>query len=313
MRSIAIEVKSVSKRYGKFEAVKNVSFQVYDGEVFSLLGPNGAGKTTLMLMIAGILKPSNGEIYVNNLNVMKDSIKVKRLIGYCPQESIVYELLTGRENLMYYAGLYGLPKSEAKRKVDELLKLVELEDWGDKLVKKYSGGMKKRLSLAATLIHDPEVILLDEPTTGLDPGIRRSIWDLIDKLRSEGKTVLLATHYMEEADILSDRVAIMNEGKIVALDSPDNLKKILGPYSVVEFEVKYAPNNIINILSKYSETNQVLVRDDVYKIYTRDPDSILPKVISEIISNGGKVVYVHVTEPTLEDVFLKLTGRRLKE
>ena len=188
-----------------------------------------------------------------------------------------------------------------------------MKDWSKKLVKKYSGGMKKRLSLAITLIHNPEVLLLDEPTTGLDPGIRRSIWSLIEKLKSEGKTVILATHYMDEADILSDRVAIMHEGRIVALNSPSNLKKIVGPYSVIELKIKRAPSNSIEVLKQYSETGQVLHRNDTYKVYTRDPDSVLPKVIGEVINCGGKVVEAHVSEPTLEDVFLKLTGRRLEE
>ncbi len=313
MTKIAVEVKMVSKYYGKFEAVKNVSFEVFEGEVFSLLGPNGAGKTTLMSMIAGILKPSSGEIYVKGLNIAEHSIEVKSLIGYCPQEPIVYDLLTGEENLLYYAGLYGLPRSEARRRARSLLELVELKDWSKKLVKKYSGGMKKRLSLAITLIHNPEVLLLDEPTTGLDPGIRRSIWSLIEKLKSEGKTVILATHYMDEADILSDRVAIMHEGRIVALNSPSNLKKIVGPYSVIELKIKRAPSNSIEVLKQYSETGQVLHRNDTYKVYTRDPDSVLPKVIGEVINCGGKVVEAHVSEPTLEDVFLKLTGRRLEE
>ena len=309
----SISVKKVVKRFGKFKAVKDVSFHVYEGETFSLLGPNGAGKTTLMLMISGIMMPSEGEIIVEGYNVSKHAVKVKELVGYCPQEPIVYDILTGEENLMYYAGLYGISRSEARKRAWELLELVGLEEWGRKQVKKYSGGMKKRLSLAATLIHDPKILLLDEPTTGLDPAIRREIWNLIDNFRSENRTVLLATHYMEEADILSNRVAIMNEGEIVAVDTPSNLKKLLGPYALIELEVRKSTVNLAEKLSKYSEDGQVLVKGEIFKLYSRDPDNVLPRIIEEVIKAKSKVVRVHVTEPTLEDVFLKLTGRRLEE
>ncbi len=303
-------VENLVKRYGDKVALKGVSFRVEKGIVYSLLGPNGAGKTTLLSIIAGILNPTSGRVLVKGGDPRDP--KARLHIGYCPQEHGLTELLTGRDNMMFYARLYGYSESEARKRVNELLDLVGLTDYADKPVAKYSGGMKKRLSLAITLLHDPDLLILDEPTTGMDPGMRRSVWDIILGLRKEGKTILLATHYMEEADYLSDRVAIMNEGEIVAEGSPEELKQKYGPKSVVELELYMPPKpSTIEDLGRFSDT--IYLENNTIKVHTQDPDSIIPKLVDTLYSGGLSLKALRIAKPTLEDVFLKLTGRRLGE
>ncbi len=309
---VAVRVEGVRKSYGEVEAVRGVSFEVLDGELFGLLGPNGAGKTTLMRMIVGILPPDEGRIEIKGIDVWRSPKAVKRIIGYSPQENVAYSDHTGYENLMFYAGLYGIPRGEARRRAKELLELVGLSDAANRRVETYSGGMKRRLNLAIALVNDPEVLILDEPTTGLDPRVRREVWDVLLKLRGEGKSILMATHYMEEAEALSMRVGIMDEGRIVALDNPEELKRRVGLRSVIEVEIS-GEGNPIPILSEFSADGKVLSRDRVYRVYTMDPEGDVPRLVSRLASAGFKIVRVSVEEPTLEDVFLKLTGKRLGE
>jgi len=310
----AVRVCEVSKYYGHIAALLNISFDVKKKEVFGLLGPNGAGKTTLINIIAGIIPPSSGDVEILGYSVRENLLKIKSLIGFCPQESVAYDYLNAVENLLFYAGLYGIPRSEAKRRAMELLELVGLKDEAKKKVGEYSGGMKKRLNLAIALINDPQVILLDEPTTGLDPQIRRMMWDKIEELKKEGKTLLMATHYMEEADTLSDRVAIIDKGKIIALGKPEELKKELGGYSAIEMEVGKVVKGLEEKLSEFSEEGKImLVGENRLRLYARDPDSVLPRVVETTVNLGAKVLAVHISEPTLEDLFIKLTGRRIEE
>lgn len=310
----AVKVQGVSQYYGRIAALIDISFNVKKEEIFALLGPNGAGKTTLINIIAGIMPPSSGDVKILGYSLKENLLKIKGIIGFCPQESVAYDFLNAVENLLFYAGLHGIPKREAKRRAMELLDLVGLKDDAKKKVGKYSGGMKKRLNLAIALINDPQVILLDEPTTGLDPQIRRMMWDKIRELKGEGKTILIATHYMEEADILSDRVAIIDKGKIIALGKPENLKRELGEYSSIELEVKEIVKGLDEKLSEFSEREKVLVTgENRLRLYVKDPDSVLPHVVETAVNLGAKVLAVHISEPTLEDLFIKLTGRRIEE
>ena len=310
----AVKAQKVSKYYGQVAAISNISFNVMKGEIFGLLGPNGAGKTTLINIIAGIIPPSSGDVEILGYSLKENLLKVKSLIGFCPQESVAYDFLSALENLLFYAGLYGIPKREAKRRAMELLDLVGLRDNAKKKVGKYSGGMKKRLNLAIALINDPQVILLDEPTTGLDPQIRRMMWDKIRELKKERKTILMATHYMEEADTLSERVAIMDKGKIIALGRPEDLKGELGEYSSIELEVKEVVKGLDEKLSKFSERGKIIVTgENRLRLYVKDPDLVLPHVVETAVNLGAKVLAVHISEPTLEDLFIKLTGRRIEE
>jgi len=306
-----LKVENVVKKFGDKVAVNNVSFSVKRGEVYSLLGPNGAGKTTLMSMIAGIIEPTEGKIEVLGGDPRESSIRAK--IGYCPQEPVVYDNLTGLENLMFYAGLYGLSGREAKRKCNELLEFVGLGEYGKKPVRTYSGGMMKRLNFAIAIIGDPELLMLDEPTTGMDPRARRSVWELIEKLRKEGKTIILATHYMEEADVLSDRVAIMDLGRKVAEGTPEELKKEYGPRAVVNIELVKLKPEAIESIKRYASEGRVMVEENLLRVHVEDPDEVTPMIISELIKHGCRLNALRVSRPTLEDVFLKLTGRRLIE
>ncbi len=301
------------KEYDGFVALKGVSFEVKAGELFGLLGPNGAGKTTLLRIIGGIIPASEGRVEVLGMDVSEKPYDVKRLIGFCPQEMAFYEDLSAWDNMLFYAGLYDIPSSEAKRRCRELLEMLGLWDVAKKKVGAFSGGMKKKLNLAISLINDPKLLLLDEPTTGLDPNARREFWRYLERLKEEGKTVLLATHYMEEADYLSDRVAIMNEGRIIALDTPQSLKEKYGGPSVIELEAKRITEEEAKTLSEFSEKRQYLLREGTLRLYVKKPRAALPKIAEKAISIGLDVVSIRVVEPTLEDVFLRLTGRRLEE
>mgnify|MGYP000097139015 CR=1 FL=1 len=306
-----VKVLNVSKKYNGTIAVDNVSFSVFEGEVFSLLGPNGAGKTSLLNIIVGVLKPTSGKVLIRDVSIERLPLKAKKLIGFLPQENPVYEYLTGEENLMLYAGLYGMPKSEARRRCRELLEMLGLMDASKKLVSKYSGGMKRKLSLAISLINDPEIVILDEPTTGLDPHARREFWSYINTLRRD-KTVILSTHYMEEADTLSDRVAIMDRGRILVIDDPEVLKKNLGPYSPIEVELKFnVDENVVKLLEDLAEGG-ITYHENVCRLLVKEPEVKIPQVMDRLYKNNIKVSRIIVSEPTLEDVFIRLTGRRLE-
>jgi len=302
-------VEKVVKKYGEKIVLKDISFSTEKGSIYSLLGPNGAGKTTLLSIIAGVLEPTSGRVLVKGMDPRES--KIRRIIGYCPQEPALYEELTGYENMMFYARIYDINEDFARKRINEMLQLVGLENESKRLVRKYSGGMKKRLSLAIALLPDPGILVLDEPTTGMDPSVRRVIWDLIVKLKKEGKTILLATHYMEEADILSDRVAIMNEGRIIAEGTPEELKTKYGPKSVIEIQLHEKIGEALKILNRFSNT--VYSQENIIKIHTNDPDRIVPQIVASLYDHGIKLYSLRVLKPSLEDVFLKLTGRRLTE
>ncbi len=306
-----LQVIGVSKSYGNVRALEKVSLTVNRGEIVSLLGPNGAGKTTLLKIIVGVLAPDEGEVLIDGRDVWA-SLDVKAKIGYLPQENILYKSLNAYENLLFYALLYGLSRREAKSRISELIVKLGMEEYAKRLVRTYSGGMKKRLSIAATIIHEPELLVLDEPTTGLDPHVRREIWSLIKEQRGKGRAILLATHYMEEAEELSDRVYIIDKGKVIAHGTPEELKKKYGDETVVELEVKNPSEKLREALARYSSSGRVVVDENVYRVYVREYEEILPKLVEEAIRVGAKPVSTRLREPTLEDVFIKLTGRRLE-
>ncbi|MGB9853713.1 MAG: ABC transporter ATP-binding protein [Candidatus Bathyarchaeales archaeon] len=223
MNKFAIIMERVVKRFEDITALDDVSFKVAKGELFGLLGPNGAGKTTTVNILCGLLKPTSGSAFVGGYDVQKESAKVKELIGVCPQETAIYPYLTGAENVELFGNLYALDKNKLKARRDMLLEKLGLTQDAKRRVEKYSGGMKRRLSLILALIHDPQIIFLDEPTVGMDPQSRRAVWDFMGELKKEGKTIFLTTHYMEEAEALCDRVGIIDHGKLIALDSPKEL------------------------------------------------------------------------------------------
>ena len=307
----AIIFEEVSKVYGDVAALRNISLKVRENEFFTILGPNGAGKSTLLKIAVGLIQPSSGSIKVLGVDVLKNPMKVKEIVGYIPQESIVYDELTGLENLKFYASLYGIPKEVALERIRRYVEILGLTEHIDRKVSTYSGGLKKKASIVASLIHDPKVLILDEPTTGLDPSSRRDVWAILGELRKLGKTILMATHYMEEAEALADRVAIINEGSILAVGTPDELKKKVGELTVVEVEVVNPKPGLEEVLKPLSAGGKVLIKDTVIRVYLEEYEVLLPRVTETLLNAGVKPVTIKVTEPTLEDVFLKLTGRRL--
>ncbi|NPA99236.1 MAG: ABC transporter ATP-binding protein [Crenarchaeota archaeon] len=308
----AVMIKDLVKTYNGFEALRGVDLQIPDGIIYGLLGPNGAGKSTLISIIVGVSKPDKGDVVV--LGGSPSDPRIRSLIGYQPQEHGLHPNLTGWENLYFYAGIYGVGKKEARPKIEELASTLGVLDHLGKPVRTYSGGLKQRLSIIAALLHDPELIVLDEPTTGLDPGVRQKVWDLIRDLRRRGKTILLATHYMEEAEKLGDEVAIIDNGRIIARGSPEELKQRYGPPAVIEIVLgeEGVGDRLAHALASQGIEATVLGRDRL-RIYCKDPDAIIPDITGMAYRLGLSIRVLRVVKPSLEDVFLKLTGRRLGE
>ncbi|MBU5440176.1 ATP-binding cassette domain-containing protein [Tissierella sp. MSJ-40] len=336
MTSYAMEVKNLRKEfqvkkkktpfwkkdYNKeiFVAVDNVSFSVHKGEIFGFLGPNGAGKTTTIKMISTLLMPTSGSVIVNGINSHEKSIEVLRNLGtVLAGERSIYWKLSGRENLEYFAAMNGITGKIAKEKIDYLLKRFNLEKRADETVEKYSTGMKQRVALAKALIADPQIVILDEPTSGLDPQSARNLREIILEIKEEGRTVLLTTHYMEEADQLSDRIAIIDHGKIIALDTPENLKKGLSKTKSLVLQLDHWDETISNKLkdipaveninSSFNDSNQIWE----VKIHISNGSQVISSLISNIASSNTKIINFRVDEPTLEDVFINLTGKSLRE
>ncbi len=313
----AIELKDLTKRFnskGGFAAVDHISFSVADGEVFALLGPNGAGKTTLIKILTTLLKPTSGMAKVAGFDVSKDKEKVRESIGIVFQEPALDWRLTGRENLDFHARMYGIKRRERDARVEEALKLVELEDKVDIVVDKYSSGMKRRLELARGFIHNPKVLFLDEPTSGLDTHTRRRIWDYIKELNArEGVTIILTTHQMEEADYLCERVGIMDRGKLIALDTPQNLKDLIGS-DLVSLEININRGSYdYGVFKKLDFVTDFIAHDGFVTLKMERGDLRIPAIIEAANKSGIEIKSVNLRKPSLEDVFLHFTGRRIRE
>jgi ABC-2 type transport system ATP-binding protein len=290
-----------------------LSLQVKKGEVFGFLGPNGAGKTTFINIMVGLLKPTSGKILINGADVQEID---KELIGICPQELVLWDHLTCKESLKLMGDMYEVPKKLLKSRVDKLLKDLLLTDKADTVVTKLSGGMKRRLNLALALVHEPEIVVLDEPSEGLDPQSRRVLWNYIKSLRDdEGKTVILTTHLMDEADKLSDRVAIIDHGQLIRLDTTENLKKEIGEGDVVEMKLSKPQMNmkVIESLKSIQQIISVLEVDGVINLRAMDAVGKLPQIMDKVESTGVQISDLSVRQNTLEDVFIELTGSSLRE
>ena len=310
---VAIEVRNLTKKFNDFTAVDNISFEVGEGELFGLLGPNGAGKTTTINMLSTLLTPTSGHAKVAGYDIVRERDGVRRSIGVVFQEPALDNKLTGRENLEFHAMMYGMNREERKKRIDEVLELVELSDKADVLVENYSGGMKRRLEIARGLIHKPKVLFLDEPTLGLDVQTRRHIWDYIKKLKEESNiTIILTTHYMEEADYLCDRVAIIDHGKIIAMDTPKKLKDKLGG-DVITFEVEGNSNEFVNAINKLRFVKSVKKHNSKLTVTVEKGEKRIPKLISIAQKKGLDIKSVSLHKPSLEDVFLHFTGKTIRE
>lgn len=308
----AIEIKSLTKKFNGFTAVDGINLEIAEGEIFGLLGPNGAGKTTTISMLATILKPTSGSAFVWKYSATKEKDSVRKSIGIVFQDPSLDDELTGRENLDFHGRLYGMKKDYREERIAEVLKLVELEDKADNLVRIYSGGMKRRLEIARGLMHTPKVLFLDEPTLGLDPQTRRRLWEYIKTVSKEEKvTIIITTHYMEEADFLCDRIAIIDHGKIVALETPENLKASLGG------DVIYLESSDSLELKKLIEglpnVKEVKTYENKLQTAVVDGDKILPQIIDIANKHNIIVTSVELKRPSLEDVFIHHTGHSIRE
>ena len=305
-----IEIEDLVKHYDEVKAVDGVSFSVEEGETFGLLGPNGAGKTTLMEILCGLRRFDKGKATINGFDLTKDSRKVRAMIGFCPQETLLYDLLNVRENLAFSASLYSLSSKLFKERLEFSSKVLGVGEFLNRRVQQLSGGMKRRANLACSIIHDPPIVILDEPTVGFDPTIKREFWEMIRSLKSYGKTILLSTHDMYEADEICDRVAIMEKGKIAALDQPHILKKTIGGEPTIHVRVKeQQAKKALTLLKEY----QGKLVDGEIKISASNPWQTMSDVSNKLVSNGIFTDKIEIVEPTLEDVFIKLSGRRLTE
>ncbi|WP_218095203.1 ABC transporter ATP-binding protein [Paenibacillus solanacearum] len=310
-----IRAEGLVKKYGDFTAVKGVHFEVYTGEVFGLLGPNGAGKTTTMEMIEGLRRPDGGQAIVAGYDTRTELKKVKQVIGVQLQSTSLFDLLKVHEIVRMYASFYSVSVP-----IEPLLEDMILQEKRNDRVKHLSGGQKQRLAIALALVNDPQVVFLDEPTTGLDPQARRTLWDIVLRLKERGKTVVLSTHYMEEAHVLCDRICLMDSGQVIALDTPRNLVRSLQSDSAIEFRLEGSEElteeqeqQVRSALAECKEVKQVDRRKEVYVLYTDQLQASLVDLISLAEGKRWKVHELQTRTATLEDVFIHMTGRSLRE
>ena len=313
MPEAAIQVKQLDKRFDEVHAVNDVSFIVQRGEIFSLLGPNGAGKSTTISMISGLLPPTRGDAVVMGHSIIKNSRAAKSHIGIVPQEIALYEDLTARENLDFWGKMYGLHGESLSQRIDEVLEMIGLTDRQKDRVEKYSGGMKRRVNIGAALLHKPDIIIMDEPTVGIDPQSRRHILDGVKNLKDEGATVLYTTHYMEEAQELSDHIAIMDKGKIIASGTHDELVRIVGQQDCIDLELNLPSEQVLAGWEALPVVQHVTTENGKMSVLVEDSNAALPYLFDVANEHGVRVTAIDIQEPNLESVFLHLTGRALRD
>jgi ABC-2 type transport system ATP-binding protein len=310
----AIDVQHIVKKFGAFTAVNGVSFTVAEGEIFGLLGPNGAGKSTLIRMLTTLLPPTAGTALVNGFDVTAQADEVRRSIGVIPQALTSDLELSVEENLIIFAKLYGVPRAQRRKLIDELLEAVELTQWRSAQVKHLSGGMRRRVEIARGLVHEPRIFFLDEPTTGLDPVSRVAVWEMLRKIKSERDlTVLLTTHYMDEADKLCDRIAIVDHGELKALDSPLKLKTSIPGKNTLEVSFSDVPVGWPERLRQLPDVEAVAGEDHVFRISTKNGPATTLALMEEAARANIGVLSLSVQSTTLDDVFVHYTGRGLRD
>jgi ABC-2 type transport system ATP-binding protein len=313
MSDDVIKAEGVTKVFNKsLVAVDHVNFSVKDGEIFGFLGPNGAGKTTTINMLITVLKPTEGTASVLGYDIVKQASNVRKVIGVVPQEYTADEDLTGYENVILCADLYGIPREISKKRALELLELVELTDFKDKRVETYSGGMRRRLELACGLINRPKVFFLDEPTLGLDVQTRAATWDYIRRLKKEyGMTLFMTTHYLEEADALCDRIAIIDRGKVVVTGTPSELKDSLGG-DIITISIKENAD-VSELIRSVEHVKEIKNENGSYRIKAESGELTAPLIIEALRKKGYAVTRLSLTEPTLNEVYLEYTGRAIRD
>jgi ABC-2 type transport system ATP-binding protein len=311
-----IEVADLHKQFNPPKgtvAVDGVTFRIDQGEIYSLLGPNGAGKSTTISMLSCLLRPTGGSATVDGHSITEDSTGVKEVIGVVPQDIALYEDLTARENLVFWAKMYGIPKGEREKRVDEVLELIDLVDRQKERINSYSGGMKRRVNIGVALLHRPKILYLDEPTVGIDPQSRRAILDGIKDFNRQGMSVLYTTHYMEEAQELSHRIGIMDHGKMIAEGTHDELVKIVGEQTKVDLKLDRDDRALIERWRTLDAVSTAAVEDGHVHLLVKDARSVLPQLFESAADQGVRIVEINVAEPNLEMVFLHMTGRALRD
>jgi ABC-2 type transport system ATP-binding protein len=310
----AIEVENLTKRFGDFTAVDSLNFSVEPGEVFGLLGPNGAGKSTLIRMMTTLVPPTSGTARVNGFDIVKAANDVRQSIGVIPQAMTSDLDLSAEENMSIFAKLYGIPREKRVRTIKRLLEDVDLSKWADKPVKMFSGGMRRRLEIARGLVHEPTLFFLDEPTTGLDPVSRVGVWEMLTRLKNERDlTILVTTHYMDEADKLCDRIAIVDHGKLVALDSPLKLKASIPGKNILEVSFSGVPADWMQTLKSLPDVADVKAEDNIYRIWSHNGPRTTVALMEAARNAGASMNSLSVQSTTLDDVFVHYTGHQLRD
>lgn len=313
--SLILQANNLVRKFGDITAVDDVSFTIQEGEIFSLLGPNGAGKTTTISMLSTLLAPTSGDAQINGFSINHDNMQVRKYIGIVPQEIALYDDLTALENLQYWGKLYDLKGRELDQRVEVVLEQIGLSDRAKDRVKTYSGGMKRRVNIAAGLLHKPKLLFMDEPTVGIDPQSRRMILDMVKELNQQGMAILYTTHYMEEAQELSDRVGIIDHGKLIAVGTQEELTQQVGETDSIRI-LTDAMDDLPAIAAKlqgFDEITRIILEESGFTLITNDAESSLAPIINQANLAGAHIKSIEIIEPNLETVFLHLTGRALRD
>ena len=315
MKNTILQVNELNKQFGEFQAVKDISFEIYEGEIYSLLGPNGAGKTTTISMLSTLLKPTGGDAIIGGYSILKDPIAVRKMIGIVPQEIALYGALSAAENLAFWGKMYDLYGKSLNQRVDEILHQVGLWERRKDIVDTFSGGMKRRLNIGVGLLHNPKLLFMDEPTVGIDPQSRRNILDAVLELNRLGMTIIYTTHYMEEAQELSHRVGIIDHGELIAQGTQEELNQLVGEHASLRLHVPetQSAEALAEQLEQSKQYVQASATDHQVLLMVEDPEAALPSVITTCNELGYRLRSVDIEEPNLESVFLHLTGRALRD
>ena len=308
-----IQVRSVSKSFGNIEAVKNVSFTIDKGEIFGILGPNGAGKSTIVNILNTLVKPDKGDVIIDGVNIKDDGVTIKLIMGVVPQEIALYEELSAYENLMFWGGLYDIPKKELKSNVNRTLEIVDLVNRKDDRIKTFSGGMKRRINIACSLLHNPKILVLDEPTVGVDPQNRNHIFEVIERLNNEGMTIIYTTHYMEEAERFCDKIAIIDVGRIIAQGTLKELRKISDAKDLLTIKLADSDNETISGITSANPLFRFDFTSNTLKVECVNISKDISIIINHIQNSGGVIERIYTQGTNLESIFLKLTGKKLRD